>query len=151
MAKPRLTKAVGDYVRGFATEGGENYRVEKQELGPAITRDQAIVEAQAAHGTGMADRRFVGSVPMTVITDWCKKHGHTVDEWARNDGGIPGMMYPETKSGVKDKFMKYFLSREFSKLHTQHVTSHKTGQSQFTVPDRGLIGGDLRTAEGSGS
>ena len=137
MTQRRLTRAIGDYTRSFATEGGENYRVEHQELGPAMARTQLIMEAQQRFGTGQYDRRYVGSVPMTLIADWCRKNHFTIDQWARNDGGIPGMMYPESKSGVKDKFMRYFLSREFSKLHTQHVTT-RSESGVFVVPDRGV-------------
>ena len=137
--KARLTRAVGDYARSFSTESGLHFRRETQELGPAMARVKRIREAQEHRGTGKHDRRYVGSVPFVVLSDWCNKNRYTMDQWARNDGGIPGMMYPESKSGVKDKFMAYFLSRDFSKLHTQHVTT-KRETSQFVVP--GKIGGE---------
>ena len=153
MGKARLTKAVGDYVRRFKTEDGVHYRMEHQDLDPAMRRVKLIQEAEARRGTGITDRRYVGSVPMTLIIDWCRKHGYTIDQWARNDGGIPGMMYPESTSGVKDKFMKYFLTREFSKLHTQHSTTRKAS-SRIIVPNpigNGHGNNELRRAESGDS
>ena len=125
---------MGDYVRGFKPEDGAHYRTEHQDLGPAIRRSQLIREAEERNGTGDNDRRYVGSVPMVVVTDWLNKNGYLWEEWARNEGGIPGMMYPESKTGVKNKFMAYFMTREFSKLHTQHTTTRKAS-SRIIVPN----------------
>lgn len=135
MARSRLTRAVGDYVRGFASEDSVHYRTESQNLAPAIARARRIQHAQEAAGKAgnPYDRRYVGSVPITVVTDWCKRHGYTFDQWARNEGGTPGKYYPESQGGVKDEFMRYFLSRDFAKLHTQHVTTKKES-SQILVP-----------------
>lgn len=145
--KRRLTRAIGDYVRGFQSEDGAHYRTEHQELGSAIRRSQLIQQAEAEHGTGEFDRRYVGSVPMVVVTDWLNKNGFTWDQWARNDGGIPRMMYPESIHGVKDKFMAYFMTREFSKLHTQHTTTRKAS-SRIIVPKTiGDTGEELRRAK----
>ena len=125
---------MGDYVRGFKPEDGAHYRTEHQELGPAIRRSQLIQEAELRNGTGDNDRRYVGSVPMVVVTDWLNKNGFTWEEYGRNEGGIPGMLYPESKHGVADKFMAYFMTREFSKLHTQHITTRKAS-SRIIVPN----------------
>lgn len=151
MAEQRLiTRAVGDFVRSFVVEGGEFYRREYQDFDATMERVKLLSDAQAAGKRTETDRRYVGSVPITLIADWCRKNGYTLDQWARNDGGIPGLMYPESKSGVKDKFMKYFLSREFSKLHTQHVTT-KRESSVFVVPERGVGNADLGRTENGGS
>ena len=138
--KRRLTRAVGDYIRTFSTEDGEHYRTERQELGPAIRRAKLIQESQAHHGTGKYDRRYIGSVPQVVLTDWLKNNGYTADQWARNEGGrqCPAGEDPVNHcihdNGVKSQFLRYFLSRDFAKLHTQHVTT-KRESSQIVVPN----------------
>ena len=129
MSRRRLTRAVGDYVRGFQSEDGANYRTETQELGPAIARARAIAHAQEHAGTGKYDRRYIGSVPMTMIVDWLNKRGYTMDQWARNEGGSPcpvgsdPVEHCKRDGGIKSQFLRYFLTREHSKLHTQHTTT----------------------------
>jgi hypothetical protein len=132
--KDRLTRAVGDYVRTFSSEDGNHYRTEKQELGPAMRRAKLIQDAQAVNGTGKNDRRYVGSIPKTVLIDWLRTHGYQIEQFARNDGGDPYKTNPHHGNGVKDKFLKYFLSRDFAKLHSQHVTT-KRESSQIVVPN----------------
>jgi hypothetical protein len=141
MAKQRLTRAVGDYVRTFASEDGKNYRLEHQELGPAMRRSQLIREAQAHHGTGQFDRRYIGSVPTIVLWDWLKERGYTMDQWARNEGGTrcsfgeDPMEHCLHDNGIKSQFLRYFLSRDFSKLHTQHTTTRPAGgEGKIWVP-----------------
>jgi hypothetical protein len=129
----RLTRAVGDYTRGFSTEDGKHFRSETQELGPAIRRVELIKQAQMATQKSALDKRYVGSVPITVIHDWLMKHGYKWEEYARNEGGEPYATNPRG-GGVRDKFMKYFLSRDFSKLHTQHTTTRRES-SQIVVPN----------------
>ena len=110
MARKRLTRAVGDYVRTFASEDGEHYRSETQELGPTMERVKLIREAQAANGTGRYDRRYIGSIPVTVLHAWLKERGFRMDQFARNEGGDPYKTNPHNGGGVKDQFLKYFLS-----------------------------------------
>lgn len=78
------------------------------------------------------DRRYVGSVPPSILIKWLEDHNYTMDQWARNDGGSP---YDKRVDGpgVYDKFLKFFLTRDFAKLHTQHSTTRKEA-SLFTVP-----------------
>jgi hypothetical protein len=140
MSANRPTRVVGDYRRGFQTQDGVHYRTESQDLGPAIKRVEILKQAEAARGKTKTDRRFVGSVPSVIIMDWCRKNHYTLDQWARNDGGIKGLMYPESKSGVKDQFMAFFLSRDFSKLHTQHVTTKRENLVFAGVGDGKLRG-----------
>ncbi len=144
MARKRRTGGAGDYVRSFATEDGEHYRVHHQELGPAMKRVEQIKQAQdAAKGKvyNPTDRTYIGSVPVTVLTDWLQAHGYTIDQFARREGTI------------RQDFMKYFLSRDFSKLHTQHTTTRRES-GRIVVPD--YIGREhgtdkLRSTEGSDS
>lgn len=152
MAKRHVTRAVGDYVRSFSHEDGADYRVEHQELGPAISRSQLIREAQAVNGTGKHDRRYVGSIPVTLLQGWLNKHGYRMDEFARNEGGNPYKTDPHQGGGVKDKFLKYFLSRDFAKLHTQHTTT-RAENSRIIVPNYtgGRQNEDLRRVKDSDS
>lgn len=152
MSKQRLTRAVGDYVRRFATEDGTHYRTETQELGPAMRRSQLIRQAQEANGTGKYDRRYVGSIPMTVLHDWLKKHGYRMDQFARNEGGDPYKTDRVRGGGVKDKFLRHFFSRDYAKLHTQHTTT-RAEAGRIIVPN--YIGSkkheDVRRTEGGDS
>lgn len=143
--KFRPVKRVGDYARTFSSEDGKHFRGEVQELGPAIRRAELIQQAQAVNGTGQYDRRYVGSIPQTILIDWLNKHGYRIDEFARNEGGDPYKTNPHHGGGVKDKFLKYFLSRDFAKLHTQHTTTRRES-GQIVVPDN-FKGGNHGTKE----
>lgn len=141
MGKRRLTRAVGDYVRGFQTEDNAHYRTERQELGPAIRRARLIREAQAHAGPTVTDRRYIGSIPMTVLTDWLNARGYTMSDWARNVGGercpvgVDPLSHAVHDGGVKSEFLRYFLSRDFSKLHAMHSTTRATGgEGKIWVP-----------------
>lgn len=159
MTKFRPTKRAGDYLRTFASEDGKHYRHERQDLAPAMERSKLIQEAQARNGTGQNDRRYIGSIPTTVLIDWLNRRGLTMADWAINAGGtrcpmgVDPLEHCQTDGGVKSEFLRYFLSREFSKLHTQHTTTRRESSS-IVVPN--YIGGKnvdkkLRGIEGSGS
>lgn len=145
--KFRPTRRTGDFLRTFSTEDGKHIRGEHQELGPAMRRAKLIQEAQAHRGTGITDRRYIGSVPFTVITDWLNKRGYTIDQWARNEGGSPcpagsdPVQHAMRDGGVKSEFLRYFLSRDFSKLHTQHTTT-KRESNVIAVPSNYNTGRD---------
>ena len=143
--KFRPTKRAGDYLRTFSSEDGKHYRGEHQNMEPVMKRVELIKQAQAERGTGQFDRRYVGSIPKTILIDWLTKHGYKMDEFARNEGGDPYKTNPHGGSGVKDKFLKYFLSRDFAKLHTQHTTTRRES-GQIVVPTN-YIGGDNGTQE----
>jgi hypothetical protein len=127
VAEKHVTKAAGDYVRSFAHEDGVDYRHHSQDLGPAIRRVEAIRHAQELRGPNPTGRQYIGSVPMVVIIDWCKKHGYTYEQFARREGTI------------RQEFMKYFLTRDFSKFHTQHSTTRVGTGNRIVVPN--YIGG----------
>jgi len=139
----RLTKAVGDYARGFKSEDGQHYRVERQELSHAMRRTQQIRELQAMHtrATNPYERTYIGSVPAVVLQDWLKANGYRIDEFARNEGGNPNRgndpQFYKTDPGVRSQFLRFFLSRDFSKLHTQHNTTRvENGSNRIVVPGR---------------
>ncbi len=125
MVKERFLKRVGDYARSFVSQDGSFFRREHQNIAPAIKRVQEIrdMHSYATKASNPNEWRHVGSIPMTMLIDWLTDNHFTMDQWARNDGGIPGKQYPNSKSGVKDKFLKHFLSRDYSKLHNVHVTT----------------------------
>lgn len=136
----RLVKAAGDYVRGFATEDGAHYRREHQELGPAMRRVQLIQEAEErSQRANPMGRHFIGSIPATMLTKWLRERGYTMDQWARNEGGTrcpPGadpVAHATLDGGVKSEFLRWFLSRDNAKLHTQHVTT-KRGRATILMP-----------------
>lgn len=159
MAKLRPTKRAGDYLRTFGSEDGKHYRGEHQDLGPAMARSKLIRESQAQNGTGQHDRQYIGSIPMTVLIDWLNKRGLTMADWAINAGGtrcpvgVDPLQHCRTDNGVKSEFLRYFLSREYSKLHTQHTTTRRESSS-IVVPN--YIGGNdvdkkLRGTQGGSS
>ena len=133
----KLTRAVGDYARGFGSEDGKHYRMERQDLGPAIARTAEIRHLQENAKPNPMGRRYVGSVPATVLMTWLKERGFTMHDWAINAGGESNIhgdpKFYQIDKGVKSQFMRYFLSREFSKLHVEHSTTRVgTGNRVFT-------------------
>ena len=144
MAKRYVTRTAGDYVRSFSHESGVDYRHQSQELQPAMNRVARIRHAQELQTpkSNPMGREYIGSVPVVVLTDWLKARGYTLEQFARREGTI------------RQDFMKYFLSRDFSKLHTQHSTTRVGTGNRIVVPN--YIGGahgdhKLRGTEGGGS
>jgi hypothetical protein len=120
----RVTGGAGDYLRSFSTEDGKHYRGFHQNFDPAIRRVEAIREARAnlSKANNPYDRRYIGSVPVTLILDWCAKNGCTYDQFARKEGDL------------RQRFTRYYLSRDFSKLHTQHSTTRVGTGNRIVVP-----------------
>ena len=114
----RLTKVVGEYTRSFASEDGKNYRVERQEMDPVIKHVDFLSEKvnTAPKSGNRNDMRYLGSIPLTVLTDWCKKTGIGLDVYARNS------------HGEKQAFIKY-LQAEFPVF-----LAKKKKSSQIVVP-----------------
>ena len=132
---------MGDFARSFSTEDGNNYRVESQDLTPAIERVKKIRDAEAAlkPGQNPHDRHFIGSIPWSMLIDWLNARGYTIDQWARNEGGTrcafgeDPVAHATMDGGIKSEFLRWFLSRDNSKLHTEHVTTKK-GSSRIFMP-----------------
>lgn len=148
MGAVRLTKAAGDYARGFVSHHGQHFRKEVQEIGPAMKRVKEIAELQsyATSATNPSGWNYIGSVPQTILVDWLNAHGYTMDQWARNDGGsrcpvgADPVAHATLDGGVRSKFLRYFLSRDFSKLHTQHTTTRQES-NRIAVPSNYKGGG----------
>jgi hypothetical protein len=120
MAKFRPIYKDGGVVKTFASEDGAHYRHYRQDIDPIIervkyNRDIATDSNKLANPNGW---RHEGTVPMTMLVDWLHKHGYTIDEFARADRN--------DKYGPKYKFLKYFKSRDFAKLHNDHVTTRRS-------------------------
>lgn len=107
----------------YSEEDGRGYVGHHIELNPHIKRVQYLrdVFGAATKASNPNGWEHVGRIPIPIVTDWCRSNGYSFDQWARNE------------DGAKDKFMRYFLSRNFSKLHNEHVTT-KRESSQIVVP-----------------
>ena len=111
-----LTRAVGDYSRGFAIEDGKNYRVESQDLSGVMRHVERVRHSeQAGNISKAAEREYIGSVPSVVLMDWLRSRGYTLDQFARNEGGTrcPAGSSPKAHAmldgGVRSEFLRYFL------------------------------------------
>ena len=148
MSAVRPIKASGDYARGFVTQHGKHYRKEVQNIAPTMKRVKEIAELQsyATAASNPNGWRYLGSIPETLLIDWLNTHGYTMDQWARNDGGTrcpagsDPVAHATLDGGIKSKFLRYFLSRDFSKLHTQHVTNRQES-NRVIVPGNYKGGG----------
>lgn len=135
MATQRALPGSMDVQRMFVDDGEGNFYRREYQDGDAILRHaahlrQKVNEApKAGNGLGL---HHEGTVPIAMVINWCRVHGYTMDQWARNEGRTPGRHWKKG-TGVKDEFMRYFKTREFSKLHSSHVTT-KTASSQIVVP-----------------
>jgi hypothetical protein len=86
MAKTKLTKVIGEYSRGVISEDGVNYRHERQNMGPIIEHVKYLSEKvnTAPKAGNKHGQHYIGSIPMTVLIDWCNKVGIGIDAFARN-------------------------------------------------------------------
>ena len=127
MAKERSLGGWGGTRKSFISEDGKHYRKYSTNMDPIMDRVAYLNEKVngASRVTNKQGYHYMGSVPITFITDWLNKHGYTFHDFAINAGGEKGRTDPNGP-GVKDKFMKYFMSRDFSKLHTHHVSSKQS-------------------------
>ena len=112
------------YAVTFSSESGQDYVGTHQDIEPVIKHVKKIrdMHSFATKQSNPNEWKHVGSVPIAIIVDWCKRNGYNFSQWARNE------------DGAKDKFLKYFMTRDFSKLHNQHTTT-KTESSQIVVPN----------------
>ena len=107
----------------YSEQNGKAVIGHHTDLDPHIKRVRYLrdIASYATRESNPNGWRHVGTVPIPIITDWCRANNYTFGQWARN----------EDKS--KEKFMKYFLSRDFSKLHNEHSTT-KRESSMVSVP-----------------
>jgi hypothetical protein len=116
----KLIKNYGDTWKGFKTEDGKHYKTTHSDFSNIIQHvknmDEAVNESSAAKRKGY---QHVGTIPMALLEDWLIKHNYTMHDFAINAGGEKCKTNPHGGGGVKDKFLKYFLSRDFAKLHNR--------------------------------
>jgi len=98
--KNRLTRAIGEYTRGFASEDGLNYRTERQEMDPVLRHIKFLDDKvnQAPTVGNQNDWHYAGSIPMVVLTDWVNKNGFSMHDFAVNN------------NNCKTRFMAYLKS-----------------------------------------
>ena len=129
----------GDIARAFQSEDNKNFRIESQDLRPVAKHVEKIrhMHEHSTRASNPNEWMHIGSVPQVVLIDWLNKHNYTMDMFARNDGGDYNRdgdaQFHLKDPGVKSQFLRYFLSRDFSKLHNQHVTTKKES-SQIFMP-----------------
>ena len=104
MAKTRLIKRVGEYSRGVVSEDGVSYRHERQDMDPVLEHVRFMSEKvnTAPKSGNRHDMHYVGSLPMTVLIDWCNKQRITMNEYA-------------CSKGLRKKFIRY-VQREMPKF-----------------------------------
>jgi hypothetical protein len=149
--KFRKTRESGDIALTFSSEDGKHYRGTHQNLDGAIQHVQRRREiaGYATRSSNPNEWEHIGSVPMAVLVGWLDANNYKMDEWARNDGGTrcpagsDPVAHATLDGGVRSQFLRYFLSRDFSKLHNQHVTT-KRERSSIVVPDIGFGDEKLR-------
>lgn len=133
MADHRFLDSTGNVLKTFATEDGKNYRHYRQDMDPIIKRVDKIRRQQ--NESGRSDWYHAGSIPQTLLLDWLNKHGYEWRDFMTNAGGDP-RHFARNGPGVRDKFLTYFYSRDFSKLHNQHVTTKRSDSGfHFTGGD----------------
>jgi len=119
MKKSPLTQAVGEYTRRVVSEDGKNYRHERQDMDPVIEHVKFLGEKvnKAPKAGNRNGWHYAGSIPITVVTDWCHNIAHIgYDAFARNE------------FGERQLFLKYFKAN-FSKL-----APPKNKSSQILMP-----------------
>lgn len=154
-----IGRAGHDYARSFITQDGKHYRREHQNIDLSIQRVERFraIEDLATKQSNPNEWTHIGTIPKVVLTAWLNKNNYTPHQWAINEGGTRCPLgndpidHQMRDPGVKSQFLRYFLSRDFSKLHNMHVTT-KRKSSQIVVPDN--IGGrneDIRRAKSGDS
>ena len=133
MAQKRLTRMAGDSFRTFASEDGQNYRGEHQNLGPVIVHIKHL--SQMVNTAPKAGNRngwhYAGSTTPVLLAHWCKMTGHTHHEFA-------------TTPELKTKHMQW-LHSEMSKLRPEKKKSSQIlipGGAKTHLPERKKVTAD---------
>lgn len=121
--KHRPLSVHSDLAVTHSEEDGVAYTGYHQDISASIKHVNKIrdMHSFATKQSNPNEWRHMGTVPIALISDWCARNHYTFSQWARNE------------DRAKDKFLKYYASREFSKLHNMHVTT-KRESSQIVVP-----------------
>ena len=118
MSDEKFLKGYGNMWTGFKTEDGEHYKTTHADFSGIIDHvkhmNETVNESATARRKGY---QHIGTIPLPLLEQWLIEHGYTMHEFAINAGGEKNKTNPHGGGGVKDKFLKYFLSRDFAKLH----------------------------------
>ncbi len=89
MYKSPLTQKLRDYERRVVSEDGIHYRHERQEMDPVIAHVKYLGEKvnKAPKAGNRNDWHYGGTIPISILTDWCDKVGIGIDAFARNQFG----------------------------------------------------------------
>ena len=107
----------------FSVEDGKQFISHNIDMDPhikAVQRRREInqLSTRASNPNG---HEHVARIPIPEMIRWGNANGYSFHQIMAN------------ADGAKDKFLKHFLSRDFSKLHNEHVTTKKE-RSTVTVP-----------------
>jgi hypothetical protein len=138
MATQRELPPPGGGVRKLLVETGSGFFRRLHQEGSPIVRhvEQLRHKVNEAPTSGNPNGwQHAGSIPMVMLVGWLKENGYTMHQWAVNEGGQAkcSVRNYHTDPGVKAQFLRFFFSRDYAKLHNQHVTT-RVGSRQFAVP-----------------
>ena len=100
-----------------------HYRGHRQEMSPVFKHVEMLREKvnEAPSRANPNGWHHTGSVPWPILLQWLQDNQYALDQFAR------------TKE-IRQEFLTYFISRDFSKFHNQHTTTKSSGTSQIVVP-----------------
>jgi hypothetical protein len=116
----RVMARYGDTHRYFASEDGKHYRGHYQDhaaLKAHIEFTDQMVNGAPSRGNPN-QWGYAGSIPMSLLWEWCQKTRTPLDVWARDEGG------------AKQHFLRW-LKSEHPHLFPQQVTR---ARPQIVVP-----------------
>lgn len=120
MSDHRVLQQEGGVTKTFVTEDGKHFRCHTQDVTPVIDRVKRISEAQAESSSIGRKHEYLGSIPAVMLDAWLKKHGYERSDIYLN---------PE----VRPRLMAWFLSRDFAKLHNQHITTRNNDRGFYVA------------------
>lgn len=125
----------GDYGVTYNIEDGKAYIGQHQDmkgLEKHATKMRHAMESGHWNPNSITGQ-YVGSISPAVLVSWLRKHNYTMNDFAVNAGGNrlnrnPDPFAYKRDPGVRSQFLRYYLSRDFSKLHTHHTTTRPENQ-----------------------
>ena len=87
MSDKRIVTATGDVSRWIASERDssgnlQRYRGYTQDIKPTLAQVKQRAQAGPGRFSKSLDHQYVGSIPVTMIQDWVKNRGKTMNDWA---------------------------------------------------------------------
>lgn len=132
----------GDYGVTFNVEDGKAFIGYHFDSAGIEKHCRQMTHAMQAGGKtpGGMNGQYIGSIPPALLATWLRKHGFTMHHFAINAGGERLSRNPDPYAykkdpGVRSQFLRYYLSRDFSKMHTHHVTTRVEHQKIWLPGD----------------